>query len=75
MAKQTPAERVKALSPRELQVAKLLSTGSTNKQASVKLDLSYETVRSYAATMNKKLGVHNRAQLVLMMHAYKQGKA
>jgi len=54
---------VEALSPRELQVLRLVAEGKTSKEIAVLLDLGLQTVRSYRKTMMKKLGVSNVAGL------------
>jgi DNA-binding NarL/FixJ family response regulator len=51
------------LSPRELQVLRLVAEGKTSKEIAVVLDLGLQTVRSYRKTMMKKLGVNNVAGL------------
>ncbi|HLJ46024.1 MAG TPA: response regulator transcription factor [Bryobacteraceae bacterium] len=51
------------LSPRELQVLRLVAEGKTSKEIAVLLDLGLQTVRSYRKTMMKKLGVNNVAGL------------
>jgi NarL family two-component system response regulator LiaR len=55
--------RLEALSPRELQVLRLVAEGKTSKEVAVLLDLKEQTVRSYRKTMMKKLGVNNVAGL------------
>jgi len=57
----TPA--LEGLSPRELQVLRLVAEGKTSKEIAVVLDLGLQTVRSYRKTMMKKLGVNNVAGL------------
>ena len=52
-----------ALSPRELQVLRLVAEGKTSKEIAVMLDLGLQTVRSYRKTMMKKLDVNNVAGL------------
>ena len=52
-----------ALSPRELQVLRLVADGKTSKEIAVLLDLREQTIRSYRKTMMKKLGVNNVAGL------------
>src|SRR5437868_10600663 len=47
------------LSPRELQVLRLVAEGKTSKEIAVLLDLALQTVRSYRKTMMTKLGVTN----------------
>src|SRR5579884_750646 len=59
-----PASAVlEGLSPRELQVLRLVAEGKTSKEIAVMLDLGLQTVRSYRKTMMKKLGVNNVASL------------
>jgi DNA-binding NarL/FixJ family response regulator len=58
--KEQPLE---GLSPRELQVLRLVAEGKTSKDIAVMLDLGLQTVRSYRKTMMKKLGVNNVAGL------------
>jgi DNA-binding NarL/FixJ family response regulator len=55
--------QLEALSPRELQVLRLVAEGKTSKDIAVLLDLGLQTVRSYRKTMMKKLGVNNVAGL------------
>jgi len=57
------ASALDGLSPRELQVLRLVAEGKTSKEIAVMLDLGLQTVRSYRKTMMKKLGVNNVAGL------------
>jgi DNA-binding NarL/FixJ family response regulator len=52
---------LETLSPRELQVLRLVAEGKTSKEIAVMLDLGLQTVRSYRKTMMKKIGVNNIA--------------
>lgn len=52
-----------ALTPQELQVARLLSSGSTTRQAAASLFLSPKTVEYHLRHVYMKLGVNNRADL------------
>jgi DNA-binding NarL/FixJ family response regulator len=61
-AKHAPAA-LEALSPREVQVLRMVAEGKTSKEIAVLLDLREQTVRSYRKTMMKKLGVNNVAGL------------
>jgi len=54
---------LESLSPREVQVLRLVADGKTSKEIAVMLDLREQTVRSYRKTMMKKLGVNNVAGL------------
>lgn len=51
------------LSPRELQVLRLVAQGKTSKDIATMLALGLQTVRSYRKTLMKKLGVNNIAGL------------
>jgi DNA-binding NarL/FixJ family response regulator len=61
-ARQAP-KALESLSPREVQVLRLVADGKTSKEIAVMLDLREQTVRSYRKTMMKKLGVNNVAGL------------
>ena len=52
------------LSPRELEVLRLLAMGYTNKQAADQLALSVKTVETYKARLMAKLSLNSRAELV-----------
>jgi len=54
---------LETLTPRELQVLRLVADGKTSKEIANVLDLGLETVRSYRKSMMKKLGVNNIAGL------------
>ncbi len=57
------AAALEGLSPRELQVLRMVAEGKTSKEIAVMLDLREQTIRSYRKTMMKKLGVNNVAGL------------
>jgi two-component system response regulator NreC len=52
------------LTPRELQVLRLIIHGYTNQQIADNLVLSVRTVETHRANIMGKLGLHNRAELV-----------
>jgi len=52
------------LSPRELQVLRLVAEGKSSKEVASILHLEHSTIRSYRKTMMKKLGVTNLAGLI-----------
>ncbi|MEO8098801.1 MAG: response regulator transcription factor [Acidobacteriota bacterium] len=54
---------LQTLSPREVQVLRLVAGGKTSKEVAVLLTLTEQTVRSYRKTMMKKLGINNVAGL------------
>lgn len=55
-----PAE---TLSPRELEVLRLLAHGYTNQQVAERIFLSVKTVETYRARLQEKLGLRTRAEL------------
>ena len=61
-AKAVPSA-LESLSPRELQVMRLVAEGRTSKEIAGLLELGLQTVRSYRKTLMKKLGVNNVAGL------------
>ena len=53
-----------SLSPRELDIARLLIDGLTNEQIAQELSLSINTIKKYLSNMYTKLGVKNRASFI-----------
>lgn len=53
-----------ALSPREIEVLKLMEKGASTHEAANELHLSEYTVRDYVSTIMQKLGAHNRTEAV-----------
>jgi DNA-binding NarL/FixJ family response regulator len=64
-----PIPPIDSLSPREVQVLRLIAAGRSSKEVAVLLNLEHNTVRSYRKTMMKKLGVSNLAGLLQVAHA------
>jgi len=60
------AERIprSELSPRELEILRLIAKGSSNKEIANTLDISEGTVRVHASNIFAKLGCNDRAQAV-----------
>lgn len=54
---------VAGLSPREVQLLRLIASGKSSKEIAVLLDLSVQTVRTYRKNVMKKVGVGNAAEL------------
>lgn len=57
-------EKIKPLTPREVDVLKLIADGYTNRQIGEQLNLSVRTVEGHRANIFGKLGLHNRVELV-----------
>jgi DNA-binding NarL/FixJ family response regulator len=58
------AEPASPLTPRELEVVKLIAEAFTNKQIAETLKLSEKTVESHRANLLMKLGMRDRVELV-----------
>ena len=58
------AEMVKALSPRQGQVLKLVANGLLNKQIAADLNLAEKTVKMHRAILMNRLGLHTTADLI-----------
>ena len=58
-----PAAAADALTPREVDVLRLLAQGHTNRQIAAALSLSVRTVESHRSSIMDKLGLHSRADL------------
>lgn len=58
------AEELRVLSPRELEVLKLVAEGHTNQEIADQLVLSIKTVQAHRANVMEKLGLENITQLV-----------
>lgn len=59
------------LSPRELQVLKLVANNQTNKEIASALDISNQTVKNHISSILRKLAVNDRTQAVI--YAVRQG--
>jgi DNA-binding NarL/FixJ family response regulator len=64
-------ERDHGLSPRELEVLRLICDGLSNRTIATKLGLSVNTIAVHRANIMKALGVHKTAELV--MYAIQNG--
>jgi PAS domain S-box-containing protein len=58
------SEMVKALSPRQGQVLKLVANGLLNKQIAGELGLAEKTVKMHRAILMDRLGLHTTADLI-----------
>jgi two-component system response regulator NreC len=67
-AQQTPAP-LAGLSPREIQVLRLVAEGKSSKEIATLLDLSEQTIRSYRKSLMRKLGVNNAVTLTQLAYS------
>ncbi len=56
--------------PREQEIAQLLSTGHSNKEIARILDISPNTVRNHISRLADKLGARNRTQVAMLFSNY-----
>ncbi|HEY5261600.1 MAG TPA: response regulator transcription factor [Solirubrobacteraceae bacterium] len=59
-----PAEEATKLTPRELEVLRLIALGHTSVEIARKLGLSPRTIETHRARIHRKLGLTTRAELV-----------
>lgn len=66
----TPAagNKVKCLTPRELEVAQMVHKGGNNKNIAKQLDISERTVKAHLSAIFKKLDIENRLHLALFFN-------
>jgi PAS domain S-box-containing protein len=58
------SESIKALSPRQGQVLKLVANGLLNKQIAAELNLAEKTVKMHRAILMERLGLHTTADMI-----------
>ena len=61
----TPKEFYDGLTDREVEILRLLASGTGNKQIAYRLKISEKTVRNHVSNMYEKLGIYDRTQAVL----------
>jgi len=59
-----PASELESLTPREIEVLRLIVQGYTNRQIANELQISVRTVEGHRANLSEKLGLHSRVELV-----------
>lgn len=61
----TPKEFYDGLTPREVEILRLMAGGAANKEIAYKLKISEKTVRNHISKMYEKLQIYDRAHAVL----------
>jgi DNA-binding NarL/FixJ family response regulator len=64
-----PATGAQALTPRELEIVRLISAGLSNKEIARRLKISLATTKSHVHNALGKLNVQRRGQVATWMHA------
>jgi DNA-binding NarL/FixJ family response regulator len=64
VTEQLPSSINTVLSKREIELAKLLTSGLTNRAAAAKMKISVRTVEAHRARLMKKLGIRSIVELV-----------
>jgi len=59
-----PLHSTESLTPREIEVLKLIVQGYTNRQIGEELNISIRTAESHRSNLSEKLGLHSRVELV-----------
>jgi len=59
-----PASELEPLTPREIDVLRLIVQGYINRQIANELQISVRTVEGHRANLSEKLGLHSRVELV-----------
>jgi DNA-binding NarL/FixJ family response regulator len=60
-----PKDYYDGLTPREIEILRLVATGMANKQIAFRLKISEKTVRNHVSNTYEKLGIYDRSQAVL----------
>jgi DNA-binding NarL/FixJ family response regulator len=63
-----PAPELDELSPRELEVFRLIATGKTNGEIAAELIIGETTVKTHVTRILMKLGVRDRVQAVVLAY-------
>jgi len=62
-------ESVAALSPREVEIARLVASGASNREVAQSFFISLRTVERHMTNVLTKLGLRNRTELAAFMHS------
>lgn len=62
-----PPEKLSSLTPRELDIVKLIADGANNKEVGDALDISDRTVKGHLSNIYLKLGTPDRVKLMLFL--------
>lgn len=63
-------DMIASLTPRELEIARAIADGKSNKEISIMLFLSEGTIKNYVTNIFEKLQLSNRTEVALFMKKY-----
>lgn len=63
-------DMIASLTPRELEIARAIADGKSNKEISIMLFLSEGTIKNYVTNIFEKLQLSNRTEVALIMKKY-----
>jgi DNA-binding NarL/FixJ family response regulator len=66
----TRAVRAVALTPREVEVLRLIAAGQGNREIAAALSMSLRTVERHAATIYAKIGAAGRTEAIAFAHQH-----
>lgn len=64
--------RERGLTPREIEIARLIVKGYVNKEIAAQLDIGYGTVKNHAYSLYGKLGITSRFELIRLLEPSSQ---
>ena len=67
-----PAPSLEGLTPRELNVARNIAKGASNREIAEVLEISERTVKAHLSAIFEKLGARDRVQLALLMSSVRE---
>ena len=62
------ADALASLTPQQFRVANMVSQGLLNKQIAYELDVTEATIKAHMTEIFKKLGVHSRTQVAVVLN-------
>ncbi|MCF6370357.1 LuxR C-terminal-related transcriptional regulator [Rhizobium halophilum] len=74
-ATQAKVDPLAELTPREMEVLRLVASGMSNKRIAIALDLHEKTIKHHMTRIFSKLNVSNRTEAALALHEARSGRS